>query len=74
MTTAVFTPALARGMQTSFDASSLFKRIVNALVESRIRRVEIELRRHEALIEDLCRRQDHSSRFLRQDDVLPFKI
>lgn len=54
--------------------STLAKRFVNALVSSRIRAAERELRRYEALRQDLGRKQDHSPSFLAQDDLLPFKI
>jgi hypothetical protein len=47
---------------------------MNALIESRVRTAAQELRRHEALMKDLGRRQDHSSQFLMQDNDLPFKI
>jgi hypothetical protein len=33
-----------------------------------------ELRRHEAFVQDLSRRQDHSALFLDQADLLPAKI
>jgi hypothetical protein len=58
----------------SSNLSGLAKRVVNALVASRVRAAERELRRYEALREDLGRRQDHSPLFLAQDDLLPFKI
>lgn len=54
--------------------SKLAKRFVNALVASRIRAAELELRRREALTRDIACRQDHSPQFLNQDDLLPFKI
>ncbi|NIX76441.1 hypothetical protein [Microvirga terricola] len=74
MTTAVFAPSLASGIQTSSGASTVIKRFVNALVESRIRSAEIEMRRHRALIRDLGGRQDFAAQFLTQDDVLPYKL
>jgi hypothetical protein len=47
---------------------------MSALVESRARRAARELRRHEAFVSDLTRRQDHSSLFLGQSKLLPVKI
>jgi hypothetical protein len=43
-------------------------------MESRARGAAVELRRHEAFIRDLGRRQDHSALFLDQADLLPAKI
>jgi hypothetical protein len=47
---------------------------MSALAESRARSATRELRRHEAFMEDLSRRQDHSSLFLDQAELLPVKI
>lgn len=74
MTTAVFAPTLAGDVQTQPKLARLAKRVVNAIVESRAKSVERELRRHEAFRNDLGRRQDHSSLFLDQSDLLPFKV
>ncbi|MCB5177147.1 MULTISPECIES: hypothetical protein [Microvirga] len=76
MATAAFAPTVPVGTgNVSSNFSGLAKRIVNALVASRVRAAELELRRHEAFIRDLGRRQDHSPLFLAQDDdLLPFKI
>jgi hypothetical protein len=47
---------------------------MSALIQSRVRSAARELRRHEALMADLGRRQDHSPLFLEQSDDLPFKL
>jgi len=47
---------------------------MNALAESRARSAARQLHRHEALMADLGRRQDHSADFLMQSNDLPFKI
>jgi hypothetical protein len=74
MTTAVFTSAPAGDVRTSSKLSLLAKRFIHALAESRARDALRELHRHEALLKDLGRRQDHSWLFLMQDDGLPVKI
>ncbi len=74
MTTAVFTTALTSETTTSSKLSLIAKRLVNALMESRSKSAAQELRRYEAFIQDLSRRQDHSSDFLIQDNHLPFKL
>lgn len=76
MNTAVITSAspLAREPQASSKLSGIARRFLDALVESRLRSAQRELRRHEAFIEDLGRRQGHSALFLMQDNALPFKI
>ena len=47
---------------------------MSALIESRAKSAARELRRHEAMMADLGRRQDHSKLFLKQSEPLPFKI
>ncbi len=74
MTTAVLSSTFARDVQVPSKFAQIIGRIVNALVESRTKAAERELRRHEALMRDLGRRQDHSVSFLDQSDLLPFKI
>ena len=74
MTTAVLTSMFTREVQAPSKFSQIAGRILNALVESRIKAAERELRRHEALMGDLGLRQDHSLSFLDQSDLLPFKI
>jgi hypothetical protein len=74
MTAAVFTPAYLAKAPASSKLNQLAARFMNALIESRVRTAAQELRRHEALMNDLGRRQDHSSQFLMQDNDLPFKI
>lgn len=74
MTAAVLSSAFPRDVQATSKFAQIARRIINALVESRTRAAERELRRHEALIRDLGRRQDHSLSFLDQPDLLPFKI
>ena len=56
------------------EAPSKFSRFMSALIESRTKSAARELRRHEAMIADLGRRQDHSTRFHEQSEPLPFKI
>ena len=80
MTTAVFTSAPAGDVRTSSKPSLVAKptlvakRFIRALAESRARDALRELRRHEAFLQDLGRRQDHSGQFLAQDGGLPVKI
>jgi len=74
MNAAVLASSPKAGVRPHSGLATLAKRFVNALVASRVRTVELELRRHEALIQDLARRQDHSRLFLSQADLLPFKI
>lgn len=74
MTTAVFSTALAAAPEKPARLSLVAARVVEVLVESRARRAARELRRHEAFIQDLSRRQDHSAQFLDQADLLPAKI
>ena len=56
------------------NAPSKFSCFMNALIESRARSAARELRRHEAMMADLGRRQDHSTLFIEQSEPLPFKI
>lgn len=74
MITAVLSSALVGNDQTPSKLSQLATRFLSALVESRARSAARELRRHEAFIRDLNRRQDHSSLFLKQAELLPIKI
>jgi hypothetical protein len=74
MTTVVLSSAFTRDVQTQSKFPQIARRIIDALIESRTKAAERELRRHDALMKDLGRRQDHSSRFLDQSDPLPFKI
>jgi hypothetical protein len=74
MTTAVFAPALADNVSMPSRLSLLVRSVIDALAESRAREALRELRRHEASLKDLGRRQDHSPLFLTQDEALPFKI
>jgi hypothetical protein len=74
MTAAVFSSHIAGPQATSSKLSQIASRIMNALVESRARSAARELRRHEAFMADLDRRQDHSSLFLDQADLLPVKL
>jgi hypothetical protein len=70
--TASAAPAVPESLSSSLSAFA--KRVVDAVVEVRMKSAESQLRRHEALVNDLCRRQDHSPLFLNQDEPLPFKI
>jgi hypothetical protein len=74
MTTAVFTPAYIDKPQAASKLSVLAQRFMSAMIESRARTAAQELRRHEALMADLGRRQDHSPLFLTQDNDLPFRV
>ena len=74
MNTAAFAPAYAGKSGASFKLSELATRFMAALIESRARTAAQALRRHEALMNDLSRRQDHSPVFLTQADDLPFKV
>jgi hypothetical protein len=74
MTTAVLSSAFTHDVQAPSKFAQIAGRIVNALVESHTKAAERELRRHEGLMRDLGRRQDHSVVFLDQSDLLPFKI
>jgi hypothetical protein len=75
MMTAVLSATPAGHAQAlSKKLSQLATRLMSALAESRARSATRELRRHEAFMEDLSRRQDHSSLFLDQAELLPVKI
>jgi hypothetical protein len=74
MITAVFSTALVGTPDKPSRLSRIATRLFDALVESRARSAALELRRHEAFIQDLSRRQDHSALFLDQADLLPAKI
>jgi hypothetical protein len=74
MTTAVFSSAFTRDVQAPSRFSVIAVRVINALIESRTKTAERELRRHEALMADLGRRQYHSGLFHEQASLLPFKI
>ncbi|WP_114942970.1 hypothetical protein [Microvirga calopogonii] len=74
MITAVLSSALLSHEKAPSRLSQWVNRFVSALVESRARSAAQELRRHEAFISDLSRRQDHSAEFLDQADLLPAKI
>ena len=74
MTAAVFSSHLAGPAAAPSRLSQVASRVMNALIESRVRSAARELRRHEALMADLGRRQDHTPLFLGQSDDLPFKL
>jgi hypothetical protein len=74
MNTAVLSSVYADQIRTPSTFPSIIKTMMSALAESRARSAARELRRHEALLADLGRRQDHSSDFLIQSNDLPFKI
>ncbi|WP_262268189.1 MULTISPECIES: hypothetical protein [Microvirga] len=56
------------------EKPSRLSRVAARIAESRARSAAQELRRHEAYIQDLSRRQDHSALFLDQAEPLPAKI
>ncbi len=68
------TAATAPAERPSSSLLDLAKRVMSAVIEARMKSAEAQLRRHEALVNDLCRRQRHTPEFLAQDDQLPFKI
>lgn len=74
MTAAVFSSHLAGPVAAPSWLSQVASRVMNALIESRARSAARELRRHEAFMADLGRRQDHSPLFLDQSNDLPFKL
>jgi hypothetical protein len=74
MNTAVLPSVYTSQVRTPSTFSLLVRNVVNALAESRARSAARALRRHEALMADLGRRQDHSPNFLIQGDDLPFRI
>jgi hypothetical protein len=74
MTAAVFSSHLASPSTAPSRLSQVASRVMNALIESRARSAARELRRHEAFMADVGRRQDHSPLFLDQSDYLPFKL
>lgn len=74
MNTAVLSSVYAGQARTPSTFSLIVRNVVSALAESRARSAARELRRHEALMVDLGRRQDHSADFLIQSNDLPFRI
>ena len=74
MTAAVFSSHLTGLSTAPSRLSQIATRMMSALIQSRVRSAARELRRHEALMADLGRRQDHSPLFLEQFDDLPFKL
>lgn len=74
MNTAVLSPVYSGRVRSPSTFSLIVKAVTSALAESRARSAARELRRHEALVADLGRRQDHSADFLAQSDDLPFRI
>jgi hypothetical protein len=74
MTTAVFSSTFANTSAAPSKPSGWMSRFLDALIESRVRTAAKELRRHEAYLRDLERKQEHSPFFLMQDKALPFKV
>ncbi|HZW46549.1 MAG TPA: hypothetical protein VFF61_03405 [Microvirga sp.] len=74
MNTATLSSVYSGQVRTPSTFSLIVKNVLNALIESRARSAARELRRHEALMANLGRRQDHSADFLMQSNDLPFKI
>ncbi|MXQ10139.1 hypothetical protein [Microvirga makkahensis] len=74
MNTAALPSTYAGQVRTPSRIPLIVERVLNALVESRARSAARQLRRHESLIANLSRRQDHSADFLMQSNDLPFKI
>jgi hypothetical protein len=74
MTTAVFASTFVNADKAPSKSSGWMSRFMSALIESRVRTAARELRRHEAFLRDLDRRQEHSPVFLMQDKALPFKV
>jgi hypothetical protein len=74
MTAAVFSSHLTSPAAAPSKFAQIASRLMNALIESRARTAARELRRYEAFMSDLGRRQDHSPLFLDQSDLLPSKL
>ena len=74
MNAAILASAVTRRLRALSRLSSLLGIWVAALVNSRARDAQRERRRHQAFLEDLRRRQDHSPLFSIQRDFLPFRI
>lgn len=74
MITAVLSSAFVGNEKAPSRFSQLATRFMSAFIASRARSAERELRRHEAFISDLNRRQDHTALFLNQAELLPAKI
>ncbi|MEZ0170047.1 hypothetical protein [Microvirga sp. TS319] len=74
MNTAAFLPVYAGQVQIPSTFSLVVRNVMSALAESRARDAARRLRRHEALMADLARRQEHIADFLMQSNDLPFKI
>ena len=74
MITAVLSSAFVSRQKATSKLPQLATRFMSALVASRARSAERELRRHGAFMDDLNRRQDHTALFLDQSELLPVKI
>lgn len=74
MTAAVFSSHAPSPSTAPSRLSQIVTRVMSALIESRARSAARELRRHEAFMSDLGRRQDHSPLFLDQSDDLSLKL
>jgi hypothetical protein len=73
MIAAVFAPAMA-GRQVSSKLETFFKLIVDAVVASRLRNAERELRRYDGFIQDLAHRHGHQPAHVSRAELLPFKL
>lgn len=74
MNTATYLPVYAGQVRHPSVVALIARTIVSALAESRARSAARELRRHDALMADLGRRQEHTADFWQQSDALPLKI
>ncbi len=74
MTASVFAPHVEADFSQPSRLETLGKRFINAIVASRLRTAERELRRREAFIRDLGSEQNPSPVSLNQADLLPFKF
>jgi hypothetical protein len=74
MTTAVFTLVAKPRVSASTSLSQLAKRFMNALVASRVKSAELELRRHRPFIRDLALSYGHEPVQSSEADLLPFKL
>lgn len=74
MSTAVFNSVYSGRAKTPSLFSLLILNLTGMFAERRARSAVRRLHRHEALVADLSRRQDHAADFLIQSNDLPFKI
>ena len=74
MTTAVLNRSVPAEANFSSGLIRFAKRVVNAVVASRIRNAEHELRRYDVFARDLALKHGHPPMLLNRDDLVPFKL